>query len=122
MFDRIDVTNLLDGAERVRIPSVLTDWGPMLKENKYATLLGFFTEWQNHKKNASGPMSSEETKSELISMLIKDGRVCMSFTSCEAVHAQSFCNMIGTSTVQRSLNCRSYPRRYVSIHLSPWLI
>ena len=78
LFDRINVTNVLDGVERVRIPGILADWAPLLKENKYATLLGYFTEWYNYIKNASGPMSSEEMKSELIAMLIKDGRVCTS--------------------------------------------
>ena len=97
-FDRIDVSNLLDGAERIRIPSILTDWGPMLKENKHATLLGYFDEWQHHKKNASGPTSSDETSSELISMLIKDGRVCINFKAYETVDTQLIV-FTGTSTI-----------------------
>ena len=74
-FDRIDVSNLLDGAERTKIPNIITDWGPMMEENKHATLIGSFTEWHRHQKNASVATSSEETKSEFISKLITEDRV-----------------------------------------------
>ena len=74
-FDRIDVSNLLADVEPTKISNVITDWGPMLKENKHATLIASFTEWDKHQRNASVPTSSEETKSEFISKLIAEGRV-----------------------------------------------
>jgi len=45
----------------------------MLRDNKHATLMAAFTGW--HKTDMSATESNEERKSELISMLIKDGRI-----------------------------------------------
>lgn len=78
-FDRIDVSNLLADTERTKVPDVMTDWGPMLKENKHSTLIASFTEWDKHQKNASVPTSSGETKSDFLSKLIAEGRVSSSY-------------------------------------------
>ena len=75
-FDRIDVSNLLDG-ERQKVYGILAGWIPMLKKNKHATLIGHFNEWHKRRKNAGAPTLDEEAKSELVSILIKDGRVCI---------------------------------------------
>jgi hypothetical protein len=86
-FNRIDVANLLGGADRTKIPPIITDWGPMIKENKHAMLIASFTEWHNYQKNASVPTSSDEMKSEFISKLIADGRVSTEISDLLAVTA-----------------------------------
>lgn len=86
-FDRIDVSDLSDGTKNNTIPDILTDWGPMLKDNKHATLLASFTGW--HMTNMGASEAIEERKSELISMLIKDGRVSNAFFS-SLVHPSDY--------------------------------
>jgi hypothetical protein len=84
-FDRI--ANLLGGVDRTKIPPIITDWGPMIKENKHATLIASFTEWHNYQKNASVPTPSDETKSECIPKLIADGMVSTEISNLLAVIA-----------------------------------
>jgi hypothetical protein len=75
-FDRIDVSKDL-GGERRKVYGIIAGWTPMLKKHKHATLIGHFNEWHKHRKSAGAPTLNEEAKSELVSMLIKDGRVCI---------------------------------------------
>jgi hypothetical protein len=84
-LDRIDVSKLLDGIDRTKIPDIITNWGPMLKDNEHSTLMASFTEWHHHQKNASVSTLNEETKSEFVSRLIIDGRVSNVILNLHAV-------------------------------------
>ena len=43
-FDRIEVSNILD-AQYVGVDAVLTTWGPLLSDNPFATIVGYFMNW-----------------------------------------------------------------------------
>ena len=75
-FDRIYLSNIIDDVQHVTIPGILSAWGPLLKENKYATILGFSSYWHTSQENAH-PLSKDETRLELFAKLVKDGRVCI---------------------------------------------
>jgi hypothetical protein len=43
-FDRIVVSNILD-AQYVGMEAVLSTWGPLLSNNRFATIVGYFLNW-----------------------------------------------------------------------------
>ena len=46
LFDRVDVSNLLDENYQVEIKTLLSGWGSLVnKRNRYATLVGYFINW-----------------------------------------------------------------------------
>jgi hypothetical protein len=76
-FDRIEVSNILDD-NYVGIDGVLTAWAPLLAENNFATIVGYFMNWtalwqpDGHASNAG-----EHVCKELLGRLIKEGKVSL---------------------------------------------
>ncbi|KAA1477215.1 hypothetical protein DENSPDRAFT_844415 [Dentipellis sp. KUC8613] len=72
-FDRIDVSNILD-VEYVGLAAVLQGWGPLLKETKTATVLGYFMNWVKRQKSAHLQNSDDRTIRKLMKELMDQGR------------------------------------------------
>jgi hypothetical protein len=73
-FDRIEVSNILD-ANYVGIPGVLEAWGPFLKVNKYATLIGSFMNWPTLQNGANAQTVGKHTSSLLTKRLLEKDSV-----------------------------------------------
>ncbi|KDQ54024.1 hypothetical protein JAAARDRAFT_38617 [Jaapia argillacea MUCL 33604] len=71
-FDRIDVSNILD-TEYVGISGVLSSWGPLLKDTKHATMLGYFMNWITSQPGARP--ESPTLVHALTRRLIREGKI-----------------------------------------------
>ncbi|TFY58925.1 hypothetical protein EVG20_g7975 [Dentipellis fragilis] len=72
-FDRIDVSNILD-LEYVGLTSVLEGWGPLLKETRTATILGYFMNWVKRQKGAHMNTAGEKVIEKMMGQLVDQGR------------------------------------------------
>ncbi|TFK46609.1 hypothetical protein OE88DRAFT_1667211 [Heliocybe sulcata] len=75
-FDRIDVSNIMD-VEYVGIQRVLEDWSPLLRQNKTATLTGYFMNWTKHQKGGDPVSAGEHVVTRLTKRLLESHRVRM---------------------------------------------
>lgn len=74
-FDRIEVSNILD-AEYVGILDTLTDWGPLLRESRYATILGYSMNWPARQMRADVYTADAGVFKQLSGRLEAQGWVC----------------------------------------------
>lgn len=73
-FDRVEVSNIMDH-NYLGIPVVVADWGSLLKRSQYATLLGYFMNWQIRQVNAHYNNSDNKTTEEMMKAMQRAGRV-----------------------------------------------
>lgn len=73
-FDRIEVSNILD-AEYVGILNTLTDWGPLLRESRHATILGYSMNWPARQTGADVSTADAGVLKRLLGRLEAQGRV-----------------------------------------------
>ncbi|OJA20158.1 hypothetical protein AZE42_11951 [Rhizopogon vesiculosus] len=72
-FDRIDVSNILDD-NYVGIEDVLTHWGPLLKDRRTATLVGYFMNWGFFQPNGDAKFAGSIEHDKLVDAFIEKGR------------------------------------------------
>ena len=82
-FDRIDVSNIMD-ANYVGVQDVLTQWAPLLKKGKHATLLGYFMNWfllQSDGRVMGGDAKAMDRPSvkRAIDLMVTKRKVCTSY-------------------------------------------
>ncbi|RXW22376.1 hypothetical protein EST38_g3502 [Candolleomyces aberdarensis] len=58
-FNRIEVSNILD-AQYVGMDAVLTTWGPLLSDNPFATIVGYFLNWPLLEKDGDPTTCEDE--------------------------------------------------------------
>ncbi|KZT23891.1 hypothetical protein NEOLEDRAFT_1068587 [Neolentinus lepideus HHB14362 ss-1] len=73
-FDRIEVSNIMD-AEYVGISRVLTDWAPLLKNNRTATIIAYFMNWRARQKGADLFTAGKHVMDRIMDRLHQDNRV-----------------------------------------------
>jgi hypothetical protein len=86
-FDRIEVSNIMDH-NYLDIPTVISDWGSLLKKTPHATLLGSFMNWHIDQLNSSSNNCDEKTMHLMMDDMKKHGRVRRSFRLCRASRAR----------------------------------
>jgi hypothetical protein len=73
-FDRVEVSNTLD-TEYIGIPKILSDWGPLLKHNKSAAIVGYFMNWTPKQFGSSITNCSPKDTKDTADKMVKLGRV-----------------------------------------------
>jgi hypothetical protein len=73
-FDRIQVSNILD-ANYVGIDGVLSDWAPLLKNNRTAVIVGYFMNWVIMQQGGRALSAGPQAMKKLFSRLMQEGKV-----------------------------------------------
>ncbi|KAJ2924329.1 hypothetical protein H1R20_g12757, partial [Candolleomyces eurysporus] len=68
-FDRIEVSNILD-SQYVGMEAVLVTWGPLLSDNRSATIVGYFLNWHISEKDGRPKTCSEEVIDDCIKRIL----------------------------------------------------
>ncbi|KAJ2921018.1 hypothetical protein H1R20_g16078, partial [Candolleomyces eurysporus] len=68
-FDRIEVSNILD-AQYVGMNAVLITWGPLLSDNPFATIVGYFMNWSLLEKDGDPKNCEEEIVDDCITRVV----------------------------------------------------
>jgi hypothetical protein len=72
-FDRVQVSNILD-SQYIGMEAVLASWGPLLSDNRSATIVGYFLNWSVSEKDGR-PRTPETAKDCIKRVLARDEKV-----------------------------------------------